>query len=175
MNNVDCSRISELWTQHCLHTTPPLYHAWPFFHSSLLFTTVLFIITLLFGYPLSLSPGFIWSLSRCHPVKLLFCFYASHWSAWPVSSVKALRNYSQWLFSSAWAYIEYLADTWGAPRSARLLLLYLPYTSVNRNILLHCLEKAKVLHMNQTLKPLLVSTCITLVLTPLWKYYGIIR
>lgn len=70
MNNADCSRIPGLWTQHCLHITPPLYHAWPFFHSSLLFTTVLFIITLLFGYPLSLS--------RCHPVNPLCFFYASH-------------------------------------------------------------------------------------------------
>lgn len=137
----------------------------PFYYSFMYYYITLWLSTLFVSLPSS------------KPSMFFLCFTSSSFflSAWPVSSVKALRNYSQWLFPSAWAYIGFLADTWGAPRSAKLLLLYLPYTSVNRNILLLCLEKAKALHMNQTSKPLLVSTRITLVLTPLWKYYGIIR
>lgn len=164
MNNAECSRIPGHRTQLSLSPLPPFMFSPSFIHSSF-FTLTLCIIMLLWLSSSSLSAVFICSLSHCHPFQLFTLslssssssFFFASLSPWPFSfclplcsSVKALRNYSQWFFPPpVWAWAECLADSWGAPMSATVAAassassLITSHTHAWREIVcLHGLENA---------------------------------
>lgn len=90
--------------------------------------------------PLSLSP---WPFSFCLPL---------------CSSVKALRNYSQWFFSPAWAWSECLAELWAAPAwatapaAASIFTYYLSCTSMEENCVPPRPGESTLKHRHQSLR-----------------------
>lgn len=110
-------------------------------------------------------------LCLCPPLRLAFPSPPSL-SPWPLSftlplcsSVKALRNYSQWFFFfslPAWASAECSADSWGAPRSATVAAEStsppLPQTySICRKIASPWPGESTLQHRQQTLKCVAVN------------------